>query len=171
MSLPPPHQSTSSTLNDVSPVASLKAPYGHLTFPAISTAAPGAGSSYAFNTPSTFVSRTAETIFRLPAPPFSFMQAGTPSSQVLPKAAQVPGHAFPSTLSSANVFAPLSFGSTIVSSFINAPVSGPAVVPPSSGLLPSPAGPGATSSLDQAARDSASTGQHSEAFTSWSHPA
>ena len=127
VSLPPPHQSTSSTLVDVSPVASLKAPYGPLTFPASSTAAPGAGSSPAFNAPPTFVSRTAETFFRLPTPPFSFMQAGTSSSHVLPRAAQAPGHAFPSTLSSANIFAPLSLESTIVSSFINAPVSRPAV--------------------------------------------
>ncbi len=113
MLLPPPHQSTSSTLVDVSTVASLKAPYGPLTFPAVLTAAPVASSSSAFNTPPTFVSRTAETFFRLPAPPFSFMQAGTPSSQVLPGAAQAPGNAFHSTLSSA-VFAPLSLESTIV---------------------------------------------------------
>ena len=168
-SLPPPHQSTSITLVDVSPVASLKTPYGPLTFPASSTAAPGAGLSPAFNTPSTVVSRTAETFFCLPAPFISFMQADTPFSQVLPKAAQSPGHAFPLTLSSANVFAPLSLRRTIVFSIINAPVSRPAVVPPSSGLLHSPAGPGAITSLDQAACDSAFTGQHSDAFTSWSH--
>ena len=171
VSLPPPHQSTSSTLVDVSPVASLKAPYGPLTIPVFSTAATSAGSSPAFNTPPTFVSRAAEPFFRLPAPPFSFMQTGTPPSQVLPGAAQAPGHAFPSTLRSANVFVPLSLGSTLVSSFINTPVSRPAVIPQSSGLLPSTAGPGATTSLEQTPRDSASTGQHSDAFTSWSHPA
>ena len=128
MSLLPPHQLTSSTLFDVSPVVSLKVPHGPLTFPAFSTAAPGAGSFPAFNTPPTFGSRTAETFFSLPVYSFAFMQAGT-FSQVLSGAAPAFGHAFPSTLSSANVFAPLSLGSTLVFSFIIAPVSRFAVVP------------------------------------------
>ena len=64
MPLPPPHQSTSSTLVDVFPVASLKVSHGPLTFPTFSTVAPGAESFPAFNTPPTFVSRTAETLVR-----------------------------------------------------------------------------------------------------------
>ena len=98
------------------------------------------------------------------------MQAGTHSSKVLPGAAQAPGRLLLSKLSSANVFAPLSLGSTLVSSSTNAPLSRLAVALPSLGLLPPPVGAGAAISLEQAARNSVSTGQYSDAFTSWSHP-
>ena len=68
--LPPSHQSTSSTLVDISPVASLKAPHGPLIFSFLLMVAPGAGFSPAFNIPPAFASRTVETCFRLPAPLF-----------------------------------------------------------------------------------------------------
>ena len=60
VSLPPQHQSTSSTLLDTSPVASLKAPHRPLTFSAPSMVAPGAVYFPAFNTPPTFASRHGE---------------------------------------------------------------------------------------------------------------
>ena len=99
------------------------------------------------------------------------MQSGTPFFQVLPGAAQATGQAFPQAYSNANTCAPLSLKSKIVFSFINASVSRPAVVPPLSGQLHSPAGPDATTSFYQATRDLASTRKNFKVFTSWAHPA
>ena len=117
------------------------------------------------------MSRTSEAFFWPPAPPFSYLQAGT-SSQVLLGAAHLPGRAPPQTIGSA--LTPLSLGSALVFTTTSAPSSRPAVVQSVPGLLLPLVGLGSLISQEDFPRavcDSAATGQHSGALTDWSHPA
>ena len=119
-SQPLSHPPNNTTLVDISPVASLKAPQAPLTFPARPTFAPGAGPAPAFKTP----------------PSFAYT-----SSQVLPGAVHLPERAPPQTLGSA--FSPLSLESAFVFTTTSAPTSRTAVVQSVPGLLLPPVGLGA----------------------------
>ena len=160
-------QSSSTILGD-SPIASLKTPHMPLAFPAPSTFAFG-------GTPPIFASRAGEHFFRPPAAPFSFMQApfmfqahpGTAPS------AKPPGLSPPSALGG-NVYTTLSLASAFASTTVSAPHAASSAFPqPTPGLLPPPVGPGVQTAPDRTTQGSMSTGfgQHSDAFTSWSHPA
>ena len=165
-------QSSSTILGD-SPVASLKAPHMPLAFQAPPTLAIGASSLRSFGSPPTFTSRTGEHLFRPPVAPFSFMQAPF-AFQARPGAApsvQPSWRASPPA-SGGNVFTTLSLASAFASTTVSAPHAASFAFPqPTPGLLPPPAGPGAQTAPDRTTQGSMSTGQHSDAFTSWSHPA
>ena len=163
-------QSSSTILGD-SPVASLKAPHMPLAFQAPSTIAPGASSSRLFASPPTFTSRAGEQLFRPPAAPFSFMQAPIARPPAAPSA-QPPWRALPPASGGGNVFTTLPLAGTFASTTMSAPHPVGFVYPqPTLRFLPPPFGPGAQMAPDQTIRDSMSTGKHSDAFTSWSHPA
>ena len=159
---------SSSTILDDSPIASLKTPHMPLAFPAPSTLAFG-------GTPPSFASRAGEHFFRPPAAPFSFMQApfmfqarhGTAPS------AQPPGRSPPSELGG-NVFTMLSLARAFASTTVSALHTASSAFPqPTPGLLPPPVSPGVQTAPDRTTQGSMSTGtgQHSDAFTSWAHPA
>ena len=169
-----PPQSSGNLPGD-SPFASLKAPHMPFATPAISTIAFGAGTSPSFATPPAFASRTGDLLFRPPAAaPFSFMQAPF-TFQARPGPApsmQLSGRAAPSAPGGSNVFTAPFVASTFASTTVSAPHSLCFVFPqPSSGLLPPLVRPMAFTAPDRTIQGSMSTGQHSDAFTSWSHPA
>ena len=120
-----------------------------------------------------FASRANEHFFRLPAAPFSFMQAplsfqarfGTaPSAQPLGRSTpSAPGRNVFTTLTLSSAFA-----STTVSASHAACSAFPQTIP---GLLLLLIGPKAQMAPDRTTQAPRFTGQHLDVFTSWSHPA
>ena len=158
-------QSSSTILGDYS-FPSLNTPCMPLVFPAPSSLAFG-------GTPPSSVSRAGEHFFRPPAAPFSFMQEpfmfqarpGTAPS------AQPPGRSPPSAPGN-NVFTTLSLAIAFASTIVSALHATSSAFPqPTPGLLPPPIGPRAQIAPYRTTQGSMSTGQHSDAFTSWSHQA
>ena len=142
-----------------------------LSFPAPSTLALGVSISPSFDTQPTFASRAGEHLFRPLVAPFSIMQPPF-TFQVRPGAALFPGRVPPSAPSRSNVFTTLPFASAFASTTVSAfHFASSALSQLDYGLLPPPVGLMAPTPRDQITRDSMSTGQHSDAFTSWSHPA
>ena len=85
--------------------------------------------------------------------------------------AQPPGRSPPSA-TGGNVFTTLSLASAFASTTLSAPHAASSVFSqPTPGLLPPPVKPGVQTAPDRTTQGSISTGQHSDAFTSWSHPA
>ena len=135
-----------------------------------------------FPTPSTlafggtlpsFTSRAGDHFLRPPAAPFSFMQApfsfqarfGTATS------VQPPGR-LPPSAPGGNVFSTLLQASAFASTTVSAPHAASSAFPqPTPGLLPPPVGPRVQMAPERTTQGSKSTNQHSDAFTSWSHPA
>ena len=166
-------QSSSTILGD-SPVAYLNSPHMHLAFPVPSTFALGASSSRSFASHPTFTSRAGEHFFRPPVVPFSFMQAPFVFQARLgaPPSAQPLSRTQPWAPGAGNVFTSLPLTGASASTTMSAShPAGFVYSQPTPRLLPPPVGPGAQTTPNQVTRDSMSSGQHSDTFTSWSHPA
>ena len=143
--------------------------------PAFSTIAFGSDSSPSFAAPPAFASRAGDPLFRPPtAAPFSFMQAPF-TFQARPGPApsmQLSGRAGPSAPGGSNIFTAPSVASAFASTTVSASHSaGPVFTQPSPGLLPPLVCHMALTVPDRTTQGSMSTGQHSDAFTSLSHPA